>query len=263
MNDCKTVELKFGTLRIYTGNGVELIAYETKDPITDQVVLMRKGDTVVSLDAPLFKDSVEELNEYVRSLGAKRIYTLIVDHLSPKDYLPEAEIVTADFSVNPLKNGGPKGLYNGFVNAFQGQIQSDVNEEYGVVKEGKIFLGDVNLEIIGKGEDFDVVIEEFNAVYTHMLGHDVHSIIGGEIGAKAMIAELNSFVEKGFGLILTAHYIPETIADVKTKISYIENIVSLAKSSSGKDEFAKKAKEVYPDYSGLNYLDITSNIFFN
>ena len=57
-----------------------------------------------------------------------------------------------------------------------------------------------------------------------MLGHDCHSIVAGTGHADAMIAELKSYIEKGYDLILTSHYTPEDLKDAETKIAYLENL---------------------------------------
>ena len=75
---------------------------------------------------------------------------------------------------------------------------------------------------------FDVEIPEINAVYTHMLGHDCHSIVAGAGHADAMITELRSYIEKGYDLILTSHYTPEDLKDAQTKIDYLENLKKIA-----------------------------------
>lgn len=36
----------------------------------------------------------------------------------------------------------------------------------------------------------------------------------------------------------------------------------IAKESSQRDQFIEKVKEKYPQYSGLNYLDMTAGFFF-
>ena len=67
-------------------------------------------------------------------------------------------------------------------------------------------------------------IPEINAVYTHMLGHDCHSIVAGADHADAMIAQLRGYIRAGFGLILTSHYTPEDLKDAETKIGYLEQL---------------------------------------
>ena len=95
-----------------------------------------------------------------------------------------------------------------------------------------------------------------------MLGHDCHSIVAGEKHANAIIAQLKGYKEKGYNLVLSSHYTPETMSDVDVKISYLEEIKKIAKESSNANEFKEKVKTKYPNYSGLNYLDMTAGYFF-
>lgn len=261
MNDYTIKELEYGTIRSLTNGYEELLCYETKDPICNQVILVKKGDTLVSIEAPLFKDNVNELNSYVKTLGVKNIYVLLVDHVSPKDYLPEAKLLSTEEAIKSLTNGSQIGLYDGFCSTFTGKIQNEVRTDYETIKD-MVELGGIKLEIKSKGEDFDVYINSFKAVYTHMLGHDVHSIIAGKAHADAIINELNSFLERGIEVVLSSHYIPENSSDIKTKIDYINNIKTIASCSNSRAEFVEKVKETYSTYSGLNYLDITASIFF-
>ena len=95
-----------------------------------------------------------------------------------------------------------------------------------------------------------------------MLGSDCHSIIAGVENANNMIKTLKSYIEKNYNLILTSHYIPESIDAVKTKVSYIETLLNIASDSNSADEMIQKVKEEYPNYSGINYLEMTANFFF-
>ena len=96
-----------------------------------------------------------------------------------------------------------------------------------------------------------------------MLGHDCHSIVAGENHANVMIEQLKGYIDKNYTLVLSSHYLPETINDVKTKIDYLEDLKNIAKNSSNGDEFQEKVKAKYPNYTGLNYLDMTKGYFFN
>ena len=102
-----------------------------------------------------------------------------------------------------------------------------------------------------------------NAVYTHMLGHDCHSIVAGTEHADAMIVQLGEFKAKGYDLILTSHYTPEDLKDVDTKIAYLENLKAIAADCRSAEEFKAAVQKQYPDYSGENYLDMTAGFFFN
>ena len=96
-----------------------------------------------------------------------------------------------------------------------------------------------------------------------MLGHDCHSIVAGENHANIIIAELKNYLKNGYDLILTSHYTPEDLKDVETKITYIEDLKDIANSCEDAETFKIKVDKKYPNYSGANYLDMTTNFFYN
>ena len=73
---------------------------------------------------------------------------------------------------------------------------------------------------------------------------------------------MKEYKNKGYRLVLSSHYVPETLKDVDTKIDYLENLKELAKESENAEAFEKKVKDRYSEYSGLNYLDMTAGFFF-
>ena len=77
-----------------------------------------------------------------------------------------------------------------------------------IIGEGPITIGGINFIIHQTAEAFDIEIPEINAVYTHMLGHDCHSIVAGAAHADAIIDQLEGYIAKGYDLILTSHYTP-------------------------------------------------------
>ena len=132
-----------------------------------------------------------------------------------------------------------------------------------MIGEGKINIDGIDFVIHQTAEAFDVEIPEINAVYTHMLGHDCHSIVAGAGHADAMIAELHSYIEKGYDLILTSHYTPEDLKDAQTKIDYLENLKNMAAECADADSFKAEIQKKYPAYSGQNYLDMTAGFFYS
>ncbi|WP_395150610.1 hypothetical protein [uncultured Allofournierella sp.] len=66
-----------------------------------------------------------------------------------------------------------------------------------VIGEGKVTIGGIDFIIKQTAEAFDIEIPEINAVYTHMLGRDCHSIVAGTGHADAMIETLKGYIEKG------------------------------------------------------------------
>ena len=52
------------------------------------------------------------------------------------------------------------------------------------------------------------------------------------------------------------------LGDVDTKIAYLEELKKIAKECTNAGEFKEKVEERYPEYSGLNYLNMTAGFFF-
>lgn len=141
-------------------------------------------------------------------------------------------------------------------------FDSSVHKITHVIGEGKVTIGGIDFIIKQTAEAFDIEIPEINAVYTHMLGQDCHSIVAGTGHADAMIETLKGYIEKGYDLILTSHYTPEDLKDAETKIAYLENLKRIAATCQDADAFKAEVGRQYPQYSGRNYLDMTTGFFF-
>ena len=89
-----------------------------------------------------------------------------------------------------------------------------------------------------------------------------HSIVAGCPHADGILSQLNYYLRKGFDLVLTSHYTPEDLKDVRTKIAYLMELKEIALDSESADEMRAKVQAKYPHYSGQNYLDMTVGFFF-
>ena len=161
-----------------------------------------------------------------------------------------------------MKEGTIHNLVTGFESSFGGAFAKEYHEITDILKDSTVNIGGFELNITYHDENIEIEFPQINCIYTHMLGHDCHSIVAGEGHANAIIAQLKGYKEKGYNLVLSSHYVPETMADVDTKITYIEDLKVLAKESSNAGDFKDKVKAKFPTYSGLNYLDMTAGYFF-
>lgn len=161
-----------------------------------------------------------------------------------------------------MKEGTIHNLVTGFESSFGGAFAKEYHEITDVLKDDHVNIGGFELNITYHDENIEIEFHQINCVYTHMLGHDCHSIIAGEGHANSIIQQLEGYKQKGYKLILSSHHTPETIDDVHTKISYIKSVKEIAKESKDINEFKEKVKNKYPEYSGLNYLDMTAGYFF-
>lgn len=259
-NTFTTVQLGKGEMNVYDFGGVKLHAYKTNDFIDDEVFVVEKNGKAVVIESPCFFDNNKELAAYLKDLEVEGI--LVAYHGAGGTFLPDvpkyATQNAADYSVN----GGGKALIDNFTGAFGEIFDSSVHQITDIIGEGQLTIGGIDFVITQTADAFDIEIPEINAVYTHMLGHDCHSIVAGSGHADAIIAQMKDYIKKGYDLILTSHYTPEDMKDAQTKIDYIENLKAIAAKCSDADAFKAEVQKQYPNYSGGNYLDMTAGFFF-
>ena len=64
-NAYETVKLPKGEMHVYNFGAARLHAYQTKDPIDNEVFLVEKGGKAVILESPCFFDNIRELTDYL------------------------------------------------------------------------------------------------------------------------------------------------------------------------------------------------------
>lgn len=259
-NDFTTISLKKGEITLYDFGSIKLHAYKTNDLIDDEVFIVEKEKKAVIIESPCFFDNNKELSEYLKNVEIEGI--LVAYHGAGATFLPDVPKYATQNAKDYSENGGGKALIDNFTKIFGEIFDSSVHEITNVIEAGKVTIGGIDFVIKQTDDAFDVEIPEINAVYTHMLGHDCHSIVTGAGHADAMIAELRNYIEKGYDLILTSHYTPEDLKDAKTKIDYLENLKKIAAGVQNADEFKTEVGKQYPQYGGQNYLDMTAGFFF-
>lgn len=260
-NTFETVKLTKGEMNIYDFGSIKLHAYKTNDFIDDEVFIVEKNNKAVVIESPCFFDNNEELEKYLE--GTEVAGMLIAYHGAGASFLPAAAKFATQNAKDYSENGGGKALIDNFTAAFGEIFDHSIHKITDIIEEGKVTIGGIDFIIKQTNEVFDIEIPEINAVYTHMLGHDCHSIVAGSGHADAMIAELRNYIEKGYDLILTSHYTPEDLKDAKTKIDYLDNLKNIAKKCNDADAFKAEVQKQYPQYSGQNYLDMTAGFFFS
>lgn len=259
-NTFKAVKLAKGEVNVYDFGGIKLHAYKTNDFIDNEVFIVEKAGKAVIIESPCFFDNIAELTEYLSDLKVEGM--LVAYHGAGATFLPDVPKYATANAVEYSENGGGKALIDKFTGAFVDIFDKSVHKITNVIGEGKITIGGIDFVIRPTHEAFDIEIPEINAVYTHMLGHDCHSIVAGAAHADGIIAQLNGYIANGYTLILTSHYTPEDLKDAEAKIAYLENLKKIASGCKTAEEFRAKVKEQYPDYSGENYLDMTAGFFF-
>ena len=259
-NTFTTVKLAKGEMNVYDFGGIKLHAYKTNDFIDDEVFIIEKSGKAVIIESPCFFDNNKELAEYLKNIQIEGM--LIAYHGAGATFLSDVPKYATQNAVDYSENGGGKALITNFTNVFGEIFDNSIHKITNMIEAGKVTIGGIDFVIKQTAEAFDIEIPEINAVYTHMLGHDCHSIVAGADHADGIIAELRSYIKKGYDLILTSHYTPEDLKDAQTKIDYLENLKKIAADCEDVDSFKAEVQKQYPAYSGQNYLDMTAGFFF-
>ena len=259
-NTFRTVKLAKGEMNVYDFGGIKLHAYKTNDFIDDEVFIIEKSGKAVIIESPCFFDNNKELAEYLKNMQIEGM--LIAYHGAGATFLSDVPKYATQNAVDYSENGGGKALITNFTNVFGEIFDNSIHKITNMIEAGKVTIGGIDFVIKQTAEAFDIEIPEINAVYTHMLGHDCHSIVAGADHADGIIAELRSYIKKGYDLILTSHYTPEDLKDAQTKIDYLENLKKIAADCEDVDSFKAEVQKQYPAYSGQNYLDMTAGFFY-
>ncbi len=259
-NSFKTIKLEKGEMHVYDIGAIKLHAYKTEDFMSDEVFILEKNGNFVIIESPCFFDNITALEKYLQ--GKNIAGMLIAYHAVGGTFLPSVPKYATRIAKRYGEEGGGKALIDNFVVAFGALFDSKIHKIENILNAEEVNIGGINFVITPTNEAYDILIPEINAVYTHMLGHDCHSIVAGAAHADAIIAQLKDFIAKGYALILTSHYTPEDLKDAQTKINYLEKLKSVAANCNEAEQFKKEIKSLYPDYGGENYLDMTANMFF-
>ena len=259
-HDFTTIPLSQGEMHVYSLGPVTLHAYQTGDPMADEVFLLEKDGQFVVLESPCFADSIAALSQYLEGRAVAGM--LISYHGAGASFLPEVPKYATSNAVSYSENGGGRALINQFAAVFGSAFDAGVHTVGHVLGEGPVTIGGIGFIIRPTAEAFDVEIPEINAVYTHMLGHDCHSIVAGAGHADGTTSQLKGYIRTGYDLILTSHYTPEDLKDAQTKIDYLERLKEIAVRCADGPSFKEAVKRQYPAYGGENYLDMTAGFFF-
>ena len=258
----RTVELDKGHVDVYTENSVTLYAYQTWDLIDDEVFILAKNGRGVVIKLPCFHDNIRELTDFLRQEGITVEGKLVAYHAAGASFLPEVPAYGTASSIAYNSTGGGAALVANFHKAFGGSFDESLCAVDHVLEEGETEIAGIRFLVKPNAEAYDLEIPEIRCVYTHMMGHDCHSIVAGCPHADGILSQLNDDLRKGFDLVLTSHYTPEDLKDVRTKIAYLTELKEIALDSESADEMRARVQAKYPHYSGQNYLDMTVGFFF-
>lgn len=258
----KKINLEKGFVEVYDFGNIKLHAYQTGDIMNDEAFILENESNLLLVEFPSFYEDLKQYENYVKGLNKTIIGKVFSDHPSAGTIFTDVDGYASKGTIKSMESGSIYNIIEGFKTAYNGTFASEMHTITDVLEETNVNIGGFDLSITYHDEDIEIVFPQINAVYTHMLGHDTHSIVAGSLHADEIISQLESYKENGYDLIFSSHYTPETLKDVDEKIEYLKNLKEIANTSSNKEEFIEKVNTSYPKYKGLNYLDMTAGYFF-
>lgn len=251
----ETKNLGVGTMLVYDYGDIKLHAYQTNDLISNESFILETATELIVMELAPFYDNIEELQTYIDSLGKPLNSVIVAYHPAGGDAYPDANIYASE-------GLGEAALVAGFVETFGDIFDGNLPTEYELVMPGTMTIGGVEFNVIQTADAFDLEIPEINVYMTHMVGANTHNILPSIEAIDGMLAQMKTFQEKNYGLILSGHDIPRTIEIAAEKIDYLETLKELATSSDNAEAFIAAVNEAFPDYYGSDYLEMSAGGLF-
>ncbi len=262
----KTEKLNQGQVQIYDYGIIKLHAYDTEDPMNDVLYAVETDEGLVLLESTALKKNVEEFSNYLKTVKKELKGELLSYH--PNGYnVYNSTVYATQGALESWNTGSVKALTEQFSQGFgKDSVAEEMPESASIISIGDtLSLGGTVYRIIDgmtpEGH-FDVVIPKINAVYTHMMGSDVHNILPSLAAIDNEIKRFEKIHHDGYDLILTSHYMPETQAGVMQKLVYLKKVRELANKCRNRQEFTAALREAFPSYKGEQYLKMTASMLF-
>ena len=123
-----TVRLSQGEMRIYDFGGMKLHAYQTGDPLGDEVFLVEKAGRFVVIESPCFVSSVAALNAYLEGRDVAGV--LIAYHGAGASFLPDAPKYATANAASCADGASFKAAVQARYPAYSGENYLDMTAGY-------------------------------------------------------------------------------------------------------------------------------------
>ncbi|MDR2493341.1 MAG: hypothetical protein LBD25_07815 [Coriobacteriales bacterium] len=257
----ETIDLEAGFVSRFDCNGITLHAYCTNDAMNDVVHVLEKSGRAVVVEQPNFTKNITELEGYLASRGLV-VEGVIAPYHMPGCFLPDVPRYTTRSAEYYGRHGKGKRAVDGFMQAFAGAFDGSMLPTTGFIEDDRFTLAGIEFEVVPTADAFDLVVEEAGLIYTHLLGHDTHSIVESVAQAQASIDLLNGYVSRELPMALSSHHGPETLDDVREKAAYLVALVSIASAAPDAESFKSRMRAAFPGLGGEHYLDMTAQSLF-
>ena len=131
------------------------------------------------IELPCFYDNIRELTDFLKNEGITVEGKLVAYHAAGASFLSGVPAYGTASSAAYNTTGGGAGLVANFEKAFGDSFDAGLCAVDRMMEEGEINIAGIRFVVKPNAEAYDLEIPEINCVYTHMMGHDCHSIVAG------------------------------------------------------------------------------------
>ena len=163
--------------------------------MNDESYILENKENVLLVEFPAFYDNLEEFEKYVKELNKNIVGKVFSDHPNGGTILKDVKGYASEGTKKSMKEGTIHNLVTGFEKSFNGAFAKEFHKITDVLKDEKANIGGFELKITYHEENIEIEFPQIGCVYTHMLGHDCHSIVAGEGHANVIIAQLKRYKE--------------------------------------------------------------------
>lgn len=245
-------------------NGLKIHSYLTNDALGDVCTVLETKTGLVLLESVPFYTREDELKAYMETLHKPLKGVIVSAHNGGVAAFDGVPVYASQATADEL-NKSIKGQLDSF-KAFGGEdLDGRLVLPTKIMKDEKMSIEGIDFNIAyhdGVLPSMKLSIPKSKVLYTHMLGADEHSLITSREQLTNVINELKADEKYGYNIILSSHHKPEDGSAIKNKVAYLEKMQVVLATAKSADEFMTGMKTAYPDFKGLQYLNMTANFLF-
>ncbi|MBR1486079.1 MAG: MBL fold metallo-hydrolase, partial [Synergistaceae bacterium] len=166
--------ISVGNMNVFNFGDIKLHAYSTDDNMNDHCYLVETPEGLVLIESTAYKENVQALSEYIKSLDKPLVAALLSYHPNGYKSYGDVKIYATENALKSWQeNGGVWNLTQSFIKALGDKVADDLPDTAEIINEGDTLkLAGVEFKILhsSDGEDYDIEIPAINAIYRHMMG---------------------------------------------------------------------------------------------
>ncbi|MDR2337063.1 MAG: hypothetical protein LBE20_00220 [Deltaproteobacteria bacterium] len=262
-NPFQIIKLNKGEVHIYDFGEIKLHAYKTNDSLNDEIYILEKNQEALIIETPCFFENIKELELYL-SLSKLQIAGILVMYRAVgASFLPDVKRYSTKNAVHYCSKGTGRIIIDCHIRKYGEIFDSSVPVIHEYIDNSETVIAGIRIKILNTSpKTFNVELPDINAVYLHLFGHHIHSVVPRKADIIYMISHLKSVLNKSYDLVLTPYYSLETLKDIQNKIEYFRCLHSIAGVAKTPEEFKRIVQKNYPNYRGKRLLNRTSKFFF-